>query len=175
MGCLMSKSLNLKSVRRRLRTSFVGISELDCMFEHVLHQDRVLELTLVLTRNANKVVRLHAAGLLEHLNDGLLNLLVRVVDVDEDLLHGVGVERARPLRGQVVEEDLKGFACLDADTVLGVVETLQQLRIDLVEALTVHVLPHELHQLGQEHDGGEAQVVQPVVVEGRFKLVYEVW
>ena len=56
------------------------------MLYEVLNQDGVLELRLTVTSNFNEVIILHSAGLFEHLDNRLLNLLVRIVHMDEDLL-----------------------------------------------------------------------------------------
>ena len=43
------------------------------------------------------------------------------------------------------EKYLKSFACLNSNAILGVIESLEQLRVDLVEAFSVHIFAHERH------------------------------
>ena len=62
------------------------------MLKQILAEHRVTELSLTVTGDRDKVICLHTTGLFEDLNDGLLDLLVRVVDVNEDLFDCVRVQ-----------------------------------------------------------------------------------
>ena len=94
---------------------------IDGEFDEVLNKQGVGALRLVVPRNVNKIVSLHAAGLLEHLDDGLLDCLVRIVDMDEDLLDSVWVQAARPRVRHVLEKNFKSLAGLDSNAILCVV------------------------------------------------------
>jgi len=53
----------------------------------VLNQDGMLELGLIVTSNGNEVIGLDGATLLEDFDDGLLNGLTWVINVNKDLLN----------------------------------------------------------------------------------------
>jgi len=64
----------------------------DREFEKVFDQDRMTELGFVLTRDLDEIISLAPRCLLKYGNDGILDQHVWVVNVDEDLLDGVGIE-----------------------------------------------------------------------------------
>lgn len=124
----------------------------------------MLELVFVLTSYGDEVIGLAPDCLLQYNDDGLLNLLVRVVDMDEDLLHSVGVEARRPISRQVIKEDFEGSARLEADTILGIVQALEELRVDFNEAIAVQIGAHEGHKLTDKDYAGKAQVMEPIII-----------
>ena len=65
----------------------------------------------------------------------------------------------------MLEENLECLACFHTDAILCIIKTLEQLRIDLLEALTLHVCPHELKQALEEDNRGESEIVGPVIVK----------
>lgn len=70
----------------------VCILECNGVVDEILAQDGVRHLCLTVSRDIKEVVSLDMTGLLEYFNDSLLDLLVRVVDVDENLLDRVRVQ-----------------------------------------------------------------------------------
>ena len=143
----------------------------DCNPDEVLNQHGMRALRLVVPRNLYKIIRLHTARFLEQLHNGLLDRLIRVVYMDEDLLDSVWVQAARPWVPYMLEKNFKGLARLDSDTVLCIVKSLQELRVDLMEAVMFHVFAHEHHDLREEHDCGEAKIVAPIVVQRGLQLI----
>ena len=67
--------------------SLLGVSCSDSKIKKVLSQNGMLELGLTVTRNRNKVIGLDGATLLEDFDNGLLNGLTWVINVNKDLLN----------------------------------------------------------------------------------------
>ena len=126
----------------------------------------MLELSFVLACNLDKIICLLSACLLKKCCDSVLDLSVGVVDVDKDLLDCVGVEARRPWVGDELEENFEGLTGLHSDTILSIIESLQQLWIDLYRALMIHIISHEGQHAVQQHDGCEAQIMSPIIIEG---------
>ena len=65
----------------------------------------------------------------------------------------------------MLEENLECLACFHTDAILCIIEAFEQLRIDLLEALTLHVCPHEFKQALQKDNRGKSEIVGPVIVK----------
>ena len=111
------------------------------------------------------------AALLKEWGDGVLDLSVRVIDVDKDLLYCVGVKASWPRVWYILEENFEGLAGLHSDSILSIVESFQQLWIDLYETLTIHITSHELKHAVQQHYGCEPQIMSPIIIERRLQFV----
>ena len=104
-----------------------------------------------------------------------MNFSVWVIDVDEDLLDCVGVETRGPWVRDVLEENFKGLASLHSDAILSVIESFQQLWVDLYAALMIQITSHELQHAVQKHDSRETQIMSPIIIEWRLQFVDYFW
>ena len=69
-----------------------------CVFDggvnNVFDEHSMGKFVFTVTGNVEEVVCLHAARFLQHLHDRCLNLRVRIVNVNEDLLDSITVQAA---------------------------------------------------------------------------------
>ena len=100
---------------------------------------------------------------------------VGVVYVDEYLLDCVRVQAGGPWVGNVLEEYFEGLTGLNTDSILSIIESFQQLWIDLYGALVVHIVSHEGQHAMQQHDGSKAQIMTPIIIKRRLQFVEDFW
>lgn len=140
------------------------------VINQVLAQHAMGETCLAVSRDFNKSHGANAAGLLKNRDNGVTDLVVSVVQMDEDVLHCVVVQTAGPADRQHVKEDLKSLRSLYTNEVLSVIESLEQLLVQFFEHFVIVVLARleVSHDLLDKEHGSESQLVVPVIVEAAF-------
>jgi len=90
--------------------------------------------------------------------------------MNENSLDRVGVERGGPAFREHVEENFHGFAGLQSNLILRVVESLKDICIEVDEVFLVALGANVLEQVTHGDSSSESQVITPVIVHAPFNF-----
>ena len=114
---------------------------------------------------SNEIIGLNSCSFLKNWGNCFLNILALVIKVNENGFNCVFVQTARPWIWQMIKVYLKDFACLDSNSILGIIKPFQKLWVDQIIVIFNIQVNQVSHQVLADHNSCESDIWSKIIVK----------